>query len=168
MAESCCRRRGGKFSLSAAVVCGADIIWVWAGCVWGGFWATANVGASSRRAIEVGKDRREHAKSRRRALVIGAGSVSEGMGRGKASLALANWEYELGSAERTAGACLHLSPTSEASEPHFVAAALFSISAMASAANFLIGNHWALSGNVSMAGSERATSANAGIMAGSP
>lgn len=57
--------------MSAAVVCGADIIAVAADGVWGGFWAPAKVGEISSSAMRVTMDKRE-------ILVIGdAGSVSE-------------------------------------------------------------------------------------------
>jgi hypothetical protein len=84
MAESCWRRSGGKFCLSDWVDCIADIIAV-AAVGGGGFCAPAGIGESSRRAIEVAIAMDEYAMERRRALVIGAGSVSEETGSGKAS-----------------------------------------------------------------------------------
>jgi len=71
MAESCCRRSGGKFSLSAGVSAGADIILVGVvGCVWGGVWAAAKLETSSRRANEVAIDKDDGAIEERRGLVI--------------------------------------------------------------------------------------------------
>jgi hypothetical protein len=68
-------RSGGKFGLDAW---GADIH-AGTGGVWGGFCAWISTGVRNRSAIEILKDVAE-----RRTLIIGAGSVSESSGCGKA------------------------------------------------------------------------------------
>jgi hypothetical protein len=70
--------------LSDWVDCDADIIAV-AAAGGGGLCAPASIGESNRRAIEVAIAVDEDAMERRRALVIGAGSVSEETLSGKAS-----------------------------------------------------------------------------------